>query len=183
MALKATIFKTELQIADMDRHYYQTHMLTVAQHPSEGDERMMVRLLAFALNATEMLAFTKGISDSDEPDIWQKDFTGIIEHWIELGQPDEKRFRQACGRAEKVTIYTYNGSSSDIWWLNNQSKLARLDNLSVVNFPSTTRQALAKLVSRNMQLQCTIQDGEVWFGNQDERILIEMTVLKKSANA
>ena len=104
MALKATIFKADLHIADMARNYYAEHALTVARHPSETDERMMARILAFALNADERLAFGKGLSDADEPDLWQKDLTGAIEHWIEVGQPDEKRLLRACGRAARARV-------------------------------------------------------------------------------
>src|SRR5678816_1520267 len=107
MALKATIFKAELSIADVDRGYYADHALTIARHPSETDGRMMVRLLAFALNAHERLEFGKGLSDTDEPDLWQKSLTGAIEHWIEVGQPDDKRLLRACGRADRVTVYAY----------------------------------------------------------------------------
>jgi uncharacterized protein YaeQ len=98
MALKATVVKAELQVSDMDRHYYASHNLTLAQHPSETDERLMVRLLAFALNADERLEFGKGLSSDDEPDLWRRDYTGDIELWIDLGQPDESRIRKASGR-------------------------------------------------------------------------------------
>jgi uncharacterized protein YaeQ len=135
MALKATIYKAELQIADMDRNYYQQHLLTLARHPSETDERMMIRLLAFAIHASESLAFTKGLFDTDEPDLWQKDLTGAIELWIEVGQPDEKRLMKACGRAEKVVVYSY-GATSHIWFKQIANKLERAKNLSVVNIPS-----------------------------------------------
>jgi uncharacterized protein YaeQ len=178
MALKATIFKSDLQIADMDRHYYATHPLVIARHPSENDERMMVRLLAFALNASESLAFTKGLSDTDEPDIWDKDLTGAIQLWIELGQPDEKRIRQACGRAEKVSVFTYSGNSADVWWKGIASKLERLDNLQVINVPVEMTQTLATLANRNMQLQCTIQDGQVWLADNSQSIEAHFMVLK-----
>jgi len=178
MALKATIFKADLQIADMDRNYYQTHTLTLAQHPSETDERMMVRLLAFARHAGEFLAFGKGLSADDEPDLWQKDLTGAIELWIDVGLPDEKLIRKACGRARQVVIYTYGGRGADIWWNQNAAKLARLDNLSVVNLPESASQALAKLAQRNMQLQCTIQDGQVWLADSKDTAQIELVVLK-----
>ncbi|HEY8097482.1 MAG TPA: YaeQ family protein, partial [Methylobacter sp.] len=158
MALKATIFKAELQIADMDRNYYQDHALTIARHPSETDERMMMRILAFILHASEALTFGKGLSADDEPDLWQKDLTGAIELWIEVGQPDEKRILKACGRAAKVFIYSY-GNTSNIWWNQINSRIERAKNLTVVNLPSATSMALAKLAQRNMQLQCTIQDG------------------------
>ena len=129
MALKATIFKAELQIADMDRNYYHDHALTIARHPSETDERMMVRLLAFALNADEALVFGKGLSTDDEADLWRKDLTGAIELWIDVGQPDERRIRRACGRARRVIVYSYGGYGAAIWWNQVGGELARTKNL------------------------------------------------------
>lgn len=178
MALKATIFKADLQIADMDRNYYHDHALTVAQHPSETDERMMVRLTAFALHAHEFLAFGKGLSTDDEPDLWQKDLTGAIDLWIDVGLPDEKDIRKACGRAKHVIIYSYGGRSADLWWEQNRGKLERAKNLSVINLPPATTQALAKLAQRTMQLQCTIQDGEVWLADDDDRVQVALVTLK-----
>lgn len=175
MATKATIFKADLQIADMDRNYYQTHALTIARHPSETDERMMVRLLAFARHAHEVLTFSKGLSTEDEPDLWQKDLTGEIELWIDLGQPEEKRIRKACGRARHVVIYTYSGNSADIWWNKIHGALEKLKNLTVINLPAPTVQALAKLAQRGMQLQCTIQDGQIWLADQNDSVQVELT--------
>ncbi|HEX23253.1 MAG TPA: YaeQ family protein [Chromatiales bacterium] len=172
MALKATIFKAELQISDMDRNYYAAHSLTIARHPSETDERMMLRLLAFALSADEQLSFTRGISSDDEPDLWQQSLSGEIEHWIELGQPDEKRIRKACGRAHRVTLHPYSGSSADIWWSQNSDRLQRFDNLEVIAFPAEAGPALAPMTRRNMQLQCNIQDGEAWLSDGE----IDVTV-------
>ena len=173
MALKATIFKAELQIADMDRNYYTAHSLTIARHPSETDERMMLRLLAFALSADEQLSFTRGISSDDEPDLWQQSLSGEIEHWIELGQPDEKRIRKACGRAHRVTLHPYSGSSTDIWWSQNAERLQRFDNLAVITFPAEVGSALAPMARRNMQLQCNIQDGEAWFSDGENNVIIK----------
>ena len=178
MAIKSTIFKAELQIADMDRNYYHDHALTIAQHPSETDERMMVRVLAFALHADEALSFGKGLSADDEPDLWQKDLTGAIQLWIDVGLPDEKLIRKACGRARQVVVYTYGGRGAEIWWNQNSSKLERLNNLTVINLPETTSQALAKLVQRTMQLQTTIQDGEIWISDNNARIQVELATLK-----
>ena len=172
MALKATIFKAELQIADMDRHYYDSHSLTIAQHPSETDERMMVRVLAFALYADERLAVTKGISTDDEPDLWQKSLSDEIELWIELGQPDEKRLRKAAGRAKQVIIITYNSRSAAVWRGQMQDALAKLSNVTVRALSNETVEALGKLAQRNMSLQCTIQDGEISLG--DERQLVSV---------
>ncbi|HEY8607407.1 MAG TPA: YaeQ family protein [Noviherbaspirillum sp.] len=177
MALKATIFKADLQVADMDRHYYGDHTLTIARHPSETDERMMVRLLCFALHAHEALGFGKGLSADDEPDLWQKDLTGAISLWIDVGQPDEKRILKACGRADRVVVYSY-GSASHVWWSQAGTRLERARNLSVHNLPSASTQALAGLAQRSMQLQCTIQDGQVWLGDGAQSVQLEPTVLK-----
>jgi uncharacterized protein YaeQ len=180
MALKATIFKADIQIADMDRHYYQDHVLTIARHPSETDERMMVRVLAFILNAHEALVFGKGLSADDEPDIWQKDLTGAIQLWIEVGQPDEKRIMKACGRAQKVIIYSYSSNSS-IWWNQISNRVERARNLTVINLDTAISQALARLAQRNMQLQCTIQDGQIWLTANDETMQVDLTMIKGSA--
>ena len=178
MALKATIFKAELQIADMDRNYYHDHALTIARHPSETDERMMVRVLAYALHASETLAFGKGLSTDDEPDLWQKDLTGAIELWIDVGQPDEKRIRRACGRAREVYVYSYGGHGAAIWWNQAGAKLERNRNLAVVSVPAAASQALAKLARRNMQLHCTIQDQQVWLGDAEHRVQVELSTIK-----
>ena len=178
MALKSTIFKADLQIADMDRNYYHDHALTIAQHPSETDERMMVRLLAFVLNAHEALSFGKGLSADDEPDLWQKDLTGNIELWIDVGLPDEKLIRKACGRAKQVIVYNYGGRGAEIWWNQNSSKLDRLNNLTVINLSEATSLALVNLVQRTMQLQCTIQDEQIWVANQNETVGVELVTIK-----
>lgn len=178
MAIKATIFKAELQISDMDRHYYASHDLTIARHPSENDERMMLRILTFALNASEYLSFTKGISTDDEPDLWEKNLSGEIELWIELGQPDEKRIRKACGRAKKVLIYCFGGNSGDIWWEQNRAKFDRFDNLNVISISEPERKALTLLTNRTMRLQCTIQDGMAWLSDDDSNIEITPKSLK-----
>jgi uncharacterized protein YaeQ len=161
MAVKATIFKAELQVSDMDRHYYASHSLTLAQHPSETEERVMVRLLAFALNASEDLAFGRGISTDDEPDLWRRDLTGQVELWIEIGQPDESRLRKACGRAREVRVYLYSGRSAAIWWQKNADALKRLANLQVFEIPAEASEQLAALATRTMQLQCLVQEGLV----------------------
>jgi uncharacterized protein YaeQ len=165
VALKATIFKADLNIADMDREYYGDHSLTLARHPSETDERMMVRLLAFARHAHERLQFTRGLSADDEPDLWQKDLTDAIELWIDVGQPDEKRIRKACNRARQVILYVYGGRGADLWWEQNSDKLARFDNLTVFNLPKLETDALAQLAERTMRLQCTLQDNQAWLND------------------
>jgi len=179
MALKATIYKAELQIADMDRNYYANHTLTLARHPSETDERMMVRLLAFALYACEGLGFGKGLCVDDEPDLWHKDLTGAIQLWIDVGLPDEKWLRKACNRAERVVLINYNGRASDIWWEQNKNALARLDKLTVLNLATEAVDELRVLAKRGMRLQCTVQDGQVWITDGDRTAHIEP--VKRSA--
>ncbi|MBZ2170273.1 YaeQ family protein [Marinobacter sp. F4216] len=172
MALKATIFKASLNIADMDRHYYQDHHLTIARHPSETDERMMARVLAFALNASEHLEFTKGLSTDDEPELWQKSLSDEIELWIELGLPEESRLRKACNRAKKVLLYTYGGRAVSLWWEKHRHKLERFSNLSIVNLRPEDTGALAELAERTMNFQVTIQDGEVTISNENALVNI-----------
>jgi uncharacterized protein YaeQ len=181
MAIKATIFKANLQIADMERHYYQDHALTLARHPSETDERMMVRLLAFALHAHEYLEFGQGMTDDDEADLWQKDLTGAIELWIDVGIPDEKLIRKACGRSDRVIVYSYGGRVAEMWFAQNSAQFERQKNLSIINLPVASTQALAKLAQRTMTLQCTIQDGQVWISDGDTSVQVERVVLKQAA--
>jgi uncharacterized protein YaeQ len=161
MAPKATVVKAELQISDMDRHYYATHMLTLAQHPSETNERLMVRLLAFALYADERLEYGRGLSNEEEPDLWRRDYVGDIELWIDLGQPDESRIKKACGRAQQVVVINYSGRSADIWWDRIAASLTRLKNLTVIDVPTDVVESLATLIQRGMRLNCLVQDGEM----------------------
>jgi uncharacterized protein YaeQ len=178
MALSATIFKANLQIADMDRNYYHDHALTIARHPSETDERMMVRLVAFARHAHDALSFGKGLSSDDEPDLWQKDLTGAIDIWIDVGQPDEKRVRRACGRAGEVFVYSYGGRGADLWWEQTSGKVDRAGNLTVINLPLAATQSLAKLAQRNMELQFTLQDGQIWVADAERRVELDPAILK-----
>jgi uncharacterized protein YaeQ len=178
MALKSTIFKADLDVADLERHYYAAHALVLARHPSETDERMMVRLLAYALHADPLLAFGKGLSTDEEPDLWQRDLTGAIMRWIEVGRPDERRVKKACGRAERVFVYTYGGSSAALWWEGARSALAGLDNLTVIDLPFAATQALAQLAQRTMRLQCTIEDGQAWLADEETRVEVTPRTLK-----
>jgi len=178
MAIKSTIFKLELEVTDMDRNHYQDYQLTIARHPSENDERMMVRILAFALNAHEYLQFTKGLSSDDEPDIWQKSLSDDIEVWIDLGQPDEKRIRKACGRAKAVLIYTYQQGSSSAWWQQYERKLERFSNLRVINVADEEVRQLGRLAKRAMRLQCTIQDGSLWLSDGEQAVEVHPDIWK-----
>ena len=169
MALKATIYKANIQLADMDRNVYGDHSATIARHPSETDERMMMRLLAFALNVPAdnhqgALEFAKSLWDTDEPDLWQKDLTGQILHWIDVGQPDEKRLMKASPRSDRLTVFSFT-HSTPIWWNGIANKVSRARNLVVWQVPAEQSQALAGLAQRGMQLQVTVQDGTVWVGD------------------
>jgi uncharacterized protein YaeQ len=167
MAQNATIYKVELSVSDMDRHYYETHKLTVAKHPSETEERLMVRIIAFALNAHDSLEMTKGISTEDEPDIWQKSLSGELEVWVALGLPAEKVVRQSCSKAERVIVYPYGGRTAEIWWDKVKASTVRFENLQVTCFSEADTGKLAKLASRAMKLQVNIQDGDVMVGVGD----------------
>lgn len=180
MALKATIYKATLELSDLDRQLYADHTLTIARHPSETDERMMVRLLAFALQvpATDdagALDFAKDMWEADEPALWQKDLVGRLVQWIEVGQPDEKRLLKASANAGRVAVYSF-ASSTGTWWKEIQAKLDRARNLSVWQIPSSQSQALAGLAQRTMKLQVTVQDGTVWVADAERSI--EVTPLR-----
>ena len=181
MALKSTIYKANLQIADIDHSYYADHALTLARHPSETDERMMVRLAALALNAYKLqsecngdgtLAFGAGLSDVEDPDVSLTDFTGHKRLWIEVGQPEDKPISKACNKADAVLLYCF-AHSADIWWKGIQGKLTRLDKLQVWRIPSATSQSLAQLAQRSMQLQATIQEGVLTLGDSANTVDIE----------
>lgn len=171
MAISSTINKVSLNIANMDSHYYQLHELTVAQHPSENDFRFMVRLIAFMANAHERLCFTKGLSTDDEPELWQKSLTGEIELWVELGQPDEKRIRKACGRAKQVIIYTYHEGKATVWWQQQEANLKRFSNLKVFHIGAD---GVESMIKRTMSLQCNIQDGEMYLSDDDLNQIITL---------
>lgn len=180
MALKATIYKVELSVSDMDRHYYETHKLTVAKHPSETDERLMVRILAFALNAHDQLEMTRGISTDDEPDIWQKSLSGELELWVALGLPGEKVIRQSCGKANDVIIYSYGGRTAEMWWEKIKNSTTRFDNLQVTNLSEADTKELEKLASRSMKIQVNIQDGEVMVSVGDSIVYVTPVTWKKA---
>jgi len=184
MALKSTIFKAELQLADLDRSHFGDYALTIARHPSETDERMMVRLLAFALNASETLTFGRGLSATeDEADLQELDPTGSIERWIDVGLPDEKAIRRACNRSRHVMVLSYGGRTAEIWWQQTQGKVSGQKNLRVLSLSVEESKALAALAARGMRLQCTIQDGVIWLGGDQEHVELAPRVLFDSESA
>jgi uncharacterized protein YaeQ len=172
MALKSTVFKATLSISDLDRGYYAEHALTLARHPSETDERMMIRLLAFALFADPQLEFGKGLSAADEPDLWQRDYTGRITHWIEAGLPDERTVKRALSRADKVSVIAYGGRTMEIWWEKEGPALSRLPRLAVLSIDTDSCAMLTALAERSMQIQCTVQDGALWLNAGDQMLTI-----------
>ena len=165
MALKATIFKVNLSICDLNQHYYDDLALTVAQHPSENERRMMFRIVLFALHAKEKAIFTKGLCTQDEPELWTHNLIGEIEHWIELGTPDLKRIKQACGKARKVTIYTYQERASIEWFESLKTSLERFNNLTIIHLKQANGIEIEALASRSMDLSVTIQDQEICLAN------------------
>lgn len=181
MATKSTIFKASLQLADIDHGYYADHALTLARHPSETDERMMVRLCALALQAHQLqdicngdgtLAFGAGLSDPDEPDVWLRDFTGQTRLWMEVGQPEDKPLTKACNKADAVVLYAF-GHAAEVWWRGTESKLTRLKNLQVWRIPTLDAQALVPMAQRSMALQATVQEGALMLGDGTHTVHIE----------
>ena len=181
MALGSTIYKAELSIADISRSYYADHQLALARHPSETEERLMVRLLAFALHAHTDLRFGRGISTDDEPDLWQKDPTGVIELWIDVGLPDERAVRKACGRASRVVVLAYGGRKLDMWWQQNADALARNRNLDVITVSPEETSQLAALAQRSMRLSCTVQEGSAWIGSGHSGCTVEPKQLQRAS--
>ena len=182
MALKSTIFKANLAVADIDHGYYADHSLTLARHPSETDERMMIRLAALAINAHKLqtecggdatLAFGAGLSNPDDPDVWLRDYTGQTRLWIEVGQPEDKPLAKACARADQVIVYCFH-HAAEVWWRGIETKLTRLHNLSVYRVPVAASQALAALAQRSMQLQATIQESTLTLGDGVNSIDVEL---------
>lgn len=173
MADKSTIFKVNLQVADMERSHYQEYALVLARHPSETNERLMVRILAFALNANEHLVFGRGLSSEDEADLYQNDLTGASLLWIDVGLPDERLLRKACNRSERVLLYCYGGRAADVWIKQNLGALKKLKNLTVINLPAESTKALVTLVQPFMKLHCTIQDGQVWLSDGEHSVQVE----------
>jgi uncharacterized protein YaeQ len=177
LALKATIFKAELAVSDLGRNHFATHSLTIARHPSETDERMMARLLAFVLNADEALEFGRGLSSEGEPDLVKKDLTGAIELWIDVGLPEEREIRKAAGRAREVKVYAYGGRGVAPWWSQNGAALSKLANLTVIEIPTAATEAMTAWAERSMRFDCTIQEGQVWLAARDQTVHFEPTIL------
>lgn len=172
MALKATIYKATVNVADMDRNVFLDHTLTMARHPSETEERLMLRLLAWLVHASERLSFTRGLSAEDEPELWQLNDHNGIDVWIDLGLPDERRIKKGCSRSQQVWLYAYNWRAAQPWWQQHQNRLTQYDNLTVRYLNDEQLSALTALASRSMTLQATIQDGTVWLSDDTHHLEI-----------
>ena len=178
MALKSTIHKVRLTLSNLNIHHYNDYSLTIAKHPSENDLRMMVRLLAFCLSAQEEIQFTKGLGTDTEPDLWKINHDGSIEHWIELGLPDERHIRQICSKARKVSIYTYHGNQALQWFESVENKLQRFDHLNIVHFIISDSHSLEAFTGKGMNLSISVEDNEIWVSNETERICVEFKIDK-----
>jgi uncharacterized protein YaeQ len=178
MAIKSVVYKVNIGIADIDHGYYADHALTIAKHPSETDERMMIRLLTFALQAYQLdamcngdavMAFGPGLSDAGEPDVYIKDYTDQFQVWIEVGQPDDRAIIKASNKSEKAFVYAYQ-HASHVWFKNIENKLSRLRNLEIFYIEDALSAQLESMAKRSMQLQATIQEGQVMFSDGERSI-------------
>lgn len=178
MALKSTVYRFDLNVADLDRQVYGDFPLTVARHPSETESRMMLRVLAFALHASENLEFGRGISTDDEPDLWRKSLTGDIELWIDLGTPDPERLRKACGRAEQVVLYCYGDRATPVWLEKHEKALRRFENLRIYQVSDSSLSELAAVARSGQPLQCMIEAGEVWISATGTSLQVALRALR-----
>ena len=178
MALKSTIYKANINLSDIDKHLYKELALTIAQHPSETEERMMVRLLAYLLNAEhEDIAFGKGLSNEEDPALFVKALTGDMHLWIDVGLPDKERIKKASHKADQVKVYVYGTNNADTWWQQNKNDLSNFKNASFLKLPSETSEAMAKLTNRTMNLGCSIQDETIWLSDDQSTIEINLQPL------
>nr|WP_318382872.1 YaeQ family protein [uncultured Enterobacter sp.] len=181
MALKATIYKATVNVADLDRNRFLDATLTMARHPSETQERMMLRLLAWIKYADERLQFSRGLSAEDEPEAWLHNDHMGIDLWIELGLPDERRVKKACTQSKEVALFTYNSRAAELWWQQNQSKLSTYKNLSIWYLDDDQLAKLSAFAERTMSLQATIQEGAIWLSAADNNLEIHLTAWQQQA--
>lgn len=176
MAEKATIYKTNITLSDTDRHHYADLNLTIALHPSETLERMMVRILAYCYCAAEGLAFTRGLSSVDEPDLWLKSADGQIQEWIEVGQPTPERLKKASGQSAAVKVFAY-GRGMDIWWNNSAAAIKVLPKVTVYYFAADELQALTELVEKTMTLTVTIAENTAYVATESQNVIVTLQAL------
>ncbi len=180
MALKSSVHKLRMNVSNLNIHHYEEYSLTVAKHPSENNLRMVIRILAFAFYAQEDIQFTKGLSSDSEPDIWKINFDGSIAHWIELGIPEEKRLRQSCSKAQKVSLFTYHGKQAEQWFQSMSDHIQRFDHLNIIHFMFDDPEFLASFGDKSMDFEVSIEDNEIWLSSQNDRTLIHYEMPKKS---
>lgn len=173
MAEKATIYKATITLADMDRNVFGDYNLTVALHPSETVERMMVRILAFCYCAAENLTFTKGLSSMEEPDLWLKHDNGTILQWIEVGQPAPERLKKASGQAQAVRVFSY-GRGMDVWWKTNSAAIRALPKVSIHSFAADELQQLCALADKTMKFSVTITETIAYVSSATENLTISL---------
>lgn len=177
MAIGATIFKVNLNLSNLNSHYYDDFNLTIAKHPSENDERMMYRIIAFLFCAHQDLELTKGLSSTEEPDLWQRDITGRIIHWIELGLPDERRIKQACGKSDNVTIFTYHENKTQEWITKISASFKNNDKVKIYHINTLKGPQIESLIKKSMRLSALIEENILYLSDDDDRIGIEFKEL------
>ncbi|HBV76674.1 MULTISPECIES: YaeQ family protein [Vibrio] len=177
MALKPTIYKFRIALTDMNQDYYDSLNLTIAQHPSESEDRMMARVLAFCLNAQPGLQFTKGLSSIEEPDIWLKSLDDQIQVWIEAGEPDPERIKKATRLAKQVKVYSFN-TKSDVWWKQNQTKFSQLK-AEVVRFDNVGIQDFSKMIARTLDIGVMLSGNSAYISADNSQCEISWETLQE----
>ena len=176
VAIKPTIYKARISLSDLERDYYDSISLTVAQHPSETLERMMVRLLAYCINAQEGIELTKGLDEVEEPDLWVRTLDWQTKLWIDVGEPSAERVKKACNRSQAVKVYSFN-TKSDVWWSRGESKFSRLE-ASIYRLPRDKIESLAALVQRTMDLSVTITGDSAYVAGEAGEVEVPWEVLQ-----
>ena len=178
MAIKPTIYKFRISLSDLNRDYYDSLNLTLAQHPSEKIERMMVRVLAYCINAQKDLTFTKGLSEIDEPDIWVRTLDEQTALWIDVGEPSVDRVKKSCRLADEVKVYCFN-SKADVWWSQSESKLKQLD-AAIYKFEWEEILELTKLVERTMDLSISLTGDSAYIATELGECEVSWQTLQES---
>jgi len=169
MALTATIYNFDVDLADNDRGVYETLAVRVAQHPSESDEYLIARLLAYLLEYAEGIAFSRGVSEPDEPTISVRDLTGAVKAWIEIGTPDAPRLHKASKAAARVAVYCHKDTAQ---WLRQLDRTAihRADALELYAIDRDLINALVSRLDRRMALSVSITDRELFVSIGDDNL-------------
>jgi len=169
MAQPSTIYRVGIQLSDIDRGLYETLQITVARHPSETEERLLARILAYALYYEPELAFTKGVGAGDEPDLWSKGPDGRVRCWIEVGLPDAERLVKASRHSEQVVLCAF-GSSLPVWEKQHLPKLAGISNLTVISLDPAFLGSLSKRLQRSISWSLTVTEGSLYLAIDGETL-------------